>query len=479
MKGQALLLKKEYNEAIKLFNEALPEVKKDNKFHSYSKILIDLGSAYAGVKNYSSALQSASEGLKEAEQYEIRPYQLEGYKILSEIYRALNNDKAAYEYLEKYIKLKELILNNQLYWRLNNYKKAALDAKKSAELGLLQKDNLIKEQQLKEQLLLKDQSESRLSLLDKDYKIKNQQLLIKDQTLKEQTFLREKKESQLALSDKENKLKDQRLKQQSLVRNALLAGLFLFLISGSFIFRSLSLKRKNEKLAIGKKQAEFQQKISQLEMQALRAQMNPHFIFNCLSSINRFILKNESSTASDYLTRFSRLIRLVLTNSQLSMILLSDEIEMLRLYLDMERLRFTDSFDYNIMFTNSIEPETIYVPPLLFQPFCENAIWHGLMHKEGRGQLDISLSMQENMLHCIITDNGIGRAKAAELNSRSIEKQKSYGIKITTERLALFNGEKAVQTFYKTEDVIDEEGNIAGTKIILNIKYKDSVHELV
>src|SRR5262249_12876180 len=147
----------------------------------------------------------------------------------------------------------------------------------------------------------------------------------------------------------------------------------------------------NEKLANEKTKVELQQKISDLEMQALRAQMNPHFIFNCLSSINKFILKNDTDTASDYLTRFSRLIRTVLVNSQLSLTTLNDEIEMLRLYLDMERLRFNETFDYNIIYENTIEPEIIYIPPMLLQPFCENAIWHGLMPKEGDRKLEISM----------------------------------------------------------------------------------------
>jgi len=214
-------------------------------------------------------------------------------------------------------------------------------------------------------------------------------------------------------------------------------------------------------------------------MQALRAQMNPHFIFNCLSSINKFILTNDSDTASDYLTRFSRLIRQVLTNSQLSLIPLSDEIEMLRLFLDMERLRFSESFNYNIIYENTIEPETIYIPPMLLQPFCENAIWHGLMHKEDQGRLDIRMSLQNDNLQCIIADNGIGREKAAELKTRSGAKQKSFGLKITTERLALFNNEKVVHNFYKIEDVLNSNGNISGTKVILNIKFKNTVQQVV
>jgi LytS/YehU family sensor histidine kinase len=116
-------------------------------------------------------------------------------------------------------------------------------------------------------------------------------------------------------------------------------------------------------------------------MQALRAQMNPHFIFNCLSSINRIIMKNDSQSASDYLTRFSRLMRMVLINSQRSMIPLEDELQMLRLYL-LERLPFKDSFNYSIILPTQLT-NIVFVPPLLLQPFCENAIWHGLMQKDG------------------------------------------------------------------------------------------------
>jgi sensor histidine kinase YesM len=157
---------------------------------------------------------------------------------------------------------------------------------------------------------------------------------------------------------------------------------------------------------------------------------------------------------------------------------LSDEVEMLRLYLDMERLRFSESFDYNIIYENTIEPETIYIPPMLLQPFCENAIWHGLMHKEGQGKLEIIMSLQNGKLQCIIADNGIGREKAAELKSKSNGKQKSFGLKITTERLALFNNEKTIHSFYKTDDVLDANGKIAGTKVVLNIKFKNSIQPI-
>ena len=228
-----------------------------------------------------------------------------------------------------------------------------------------------------------------------------------------------------------------------------------------------------------KKHAELLRRTSELEMQALRAQMNPHFIFNCLSSINRFILKNETEAASDYLTRFSRLIRMVLVHSQEPLITVEDELEILRLYLDMEQLRFKDAFDYKIIFTNRVDTGSVFIPSLLLQPFCENAIWHGLMHKEKKGNLQVALSMEDHVLHCTITDDGIGRKMAAEMNSKSTEKNKSLGLKITRERLALLNGEKGITTSYEISDIQDEEGNVAGTRVDLRIRYKDSVENVI
>ncbi len=240
-------------------------------------------------------------------------------------------------------------------------------------------------------------------------------------------------------------------------------------------------KQTENELQIQKLESEriksaLQQQATELEMQALRSQMNPHFIFNCLSSINRFILKNETEAASDYLTKFSRLIRMVLNNSKNPLVLLEDELEMLRLYLDLERLRFKNSFDYSIVFHNHFDVASIFIPPLLLQPFAENAIWHGLMHKEGNGALEIAFELEDNMLKCYITDNGIGRIKAATFKSKSAEKQKSMGMQITAGRLALLNHE-IEQTFLHIEDLVDDKGQATGTKVTLKIRYRESIKE--
>ena len=216
----------------------------------------------------------------------------------------------------------------------------------------------------------------------------------------------------------------------------------------------------------------LKQKASELEMQALRAQMNPHFIFNCLSSINRFILKNESEAASDYLTTFSKLIRMVLNNSKNTSISLEEELEMLRLYLDLEKLRFKNSFGYKISFPDHLDTGSVFIPPLLLQPVAENAIWHGLMHKDGSGTLEINFELQDNYLNCYLTDNGVGRQKAESFKSKSVEKQKSLGTQITAERIALNNKNDDPADFY-IEDLVDTEGQAAGTRVTLRIKFKE------
>jgi sensor histidine kinase YesM len=166
---------------------------------------------------------------------------------------------------------------------------------------------------------------------------------------------------------------------------------------------------------------------------------------------------------------------LVLNNSKKPFISLEDELETLRLYLDMEKLRFKNSFDYNFTYNNSVDIDNIFIPPLLLQPFAENAIWHGLMHKQGKGFLNFEFCVEEKFLKCIITDNGVGREQAELLKNKSAEKQRSMGLKITTERLSLLNNNSNQQTFFTIEDLTNENGNAIGTRVHLKIYYKEIV----
>jgi len=240
----------------------------------------------------------------------------------------------------------------------------------------------------------------------------------------------------------------------------------IVVLSALLIFLILMARQKNEKLR-------FEQLAAELEMKALRAQMNPHFIFNCLSAINHFILNKEEDQASDYLTRFSRLIRMVLNNAGKPIISMEEELDMLRLYLNMEQLRFKDAFDYYIYWDPIIKPAMVQLPSFILQPFCENAIWHGLLHKEGKGQLDIYFKIENGFLICTIKDNGVGRAKAATMRPQTAEKQPSLGHALTAQRLSIFNGKANTEPFI-ISDVKDGDGNIIGTMVTLHINIKNA-----
>ena len=215
--------------------------------------------------------------------------------------------------------------------------------------------------------------------------------------------------------------------------------------------------------------AELKQKATELEMQALRAQMNPHFIFNSLNSINRFILQNNRLQASEYLTKFSKLVRMILQNSQASLITLESELESLGLYLEMEALRFNYHFDYKISVPKDLDIEVLKVPPLIIQPYVENAIWHGLMHKEEKGQLDIEVSQEDDHLYFKITDNGIGRKKASELASKSATKHKSMGLRITANRIAMMQQSGEEESPVTINDLVEPDGTAAGTEVIIKM----------
>ncbi len=210
------------------------------------------------------------------------------------------------------------------------------------------------------------------------------------------------------------------------------------------------------------------EQLAETRMEALRSQMNPHFIFNSLNSINRYIIKNDAQTSSLYLTRFAKLMRLVMDNSRHKTITLANELEALKLYIELEIFRFENKFEYTIHVGNEVETETIQIPPLIIQPFVENAIWHGLLHKEGGGKLEINIHQTPDLLLIKVSDNGIGRAKAKELKGDKNQTRNSLGIKLTEERIQFMNENMAQNTIQIT-DLTDENGQAAGTCVTLQI----------
>ncbi|WP_158552515.1 two-component regulator propeller domain-containing protein [Spirosoma telluris] len=244
-------------------------------------------------------------------------------------------------------------------------------------------------------------------------------------------------------------------------------GLFL-LLGTSLLYIGLQYRIRQVKQQESQKTA-FNKQLAAMEMQALRAQMNPHFIFNSLNSINRFIMKNESEKASDYLAKFSKLIRLILHHSSMPVVTLESELESLQLYLTLESLRFDDQFTFSIHVGKDVEPAYTELPPMIIQPYVENAIWHGLMHKEGGGRITIDWRIEKGALICTIEDNGIGRKKAAELKSKSATRTKSLGMQITSNRLKLSQLLDGRQPTVHIQDLVDPDGEPVGTSVTVRI----------
>jgi len=228
-------------------------------------------------------------------------------------------------------------------------------------------------------------------------------------------------------------------------------------------------KRLKETARMQRENITLKQKSVELEMQVLRTQMNPHFIFNSLNSINRFILQNNREQASEYLTKFSKLIRLILQNSQAALIPLESELESMTLYLDLEALRFDDKFGYKISVPNDLDISALKVPPLIIQPYAENAIWHGLMQKEEKGQLDIEIYQEMNHLYFKITDDGIGRKQAGGRTDRSATRHKPMGMRITADRIAMMQEKGSTDPAISINDLKGPDGNDAGTEVVIKL----------
>jgi streptogramin lyase len=221
-------------------------------------------------------------------------------------------------------------------------------------------------------------------------------------------------------------------------------------------------KEENEKAIISKQMAE-------LELKALRSQMNPHFMFNSLNSIKNYILQAEPKLAAEYLSNFAHLIRMILQNSREKAITLQEELDTLILYIELEQIRFEHKFAFSCEINDDVPMEQTMIPPMLLQPFVENAIWHGLMHKKENGHLALRFSKIGNRIACVIDDDGVGRNKAAEMKSLSSTKYKSMGMGITRDRIEIMNKMDALGITIDVIDKTDASGKPAGTSVIVNI----------
>jgi LytS/YehU family sensor histidine kinase len=217
-----------------------------------------------------------------------------------------------------------------------------------------------------------------------------------------------------------------------------------------------------------KRRLTLQKEVAEYEQKALHLQMNPHFVFNCLGSISSFIVQNGTDSAIKYLSKFSKLMRLTLEYSKGSLIPIDKEIESLQNYLELEQLRFNRKFEFSIHSSSSIEDD-IALPPLLVQPFVENAILHGVVPKEGNGRIEVNFNVISNQLICTITDDGIGLTKSKSMKENSVTAHQSMALEITKKRLEMMETSTLQKANVTIEEIQNIHNQIIGTKVVITL----------
>jgi len=487
--GEVYLKMGLYDKALGYFLPFLNFFRNKNDVNKIVQVLPKIGNAYLGKADYQAALNYGRELLQLCRTNKTAKAYRYAYALLATSLEKINRPDSAYHYLKLASVLRDSIEQGTYKSNLTFFKTMMESKERELKIELLNKDNdlLNKDNELKEQkldllnvMIENDAAASKIALLNKDNQLKQQELDLLSAKVENETAGSKinllNKNNELLNKDNELLNKDNQLKKQRL--NLLVGGLTGLLILALVFVRYVNVKRKNEahrrallenelqiqKLESEKKQVSLQRHASELEMQALRSQMNPHFIFNCLNAINHFILNNETETASDYLTKFSRLIRQVLQNSSKKTIPLADEIDTLRLYIELEQVRFKNRFEFSITVDGDIDADGIIIPPMLLQPFVENAIWHGLMQKEDNGELTIDITRKGERLLCTITDNGVGRNNA-NANKNPLSQKKSMGMQITATRLKMLEQSGD----FTVIDLNDKQGKSNGTKVVVTI----------
>ncbi|MBS1621135.1 MAG: histidine kinase [Bacteroidetes bacterium] len=225
------------------------------------------------------------------------------------------------------------------------------------------------------------------------------------------------------------------------------------------------------RIVLIRREAAFKQKILETEMTALRSQMNPHFIFNSLNSIENFMMQNEKRLAISYLNKFARLIRMILDSSRAELVPLTKDLEALKLYVDLEQLRFKNKFNFRLEVNPELLRDNYRVPPLLIQPYVENAIIHGIAHSEKKDlYVSVTVTLLDEYIQYIVLDNGIGRQMSGSYNQQNKPNHKSLGLAITSERIKIFNKENRANGQVTITDLFDNNHQPSGTEVDIFIK---------
>ncbi|WP_281337103.1 histidine kinase [Flavobacterium eburneipallidum] len=442
---------KDFKSGLFYYSKSLVIFKQINSLNSIANTLHNIGRIYLNNKSFKKAKTFAEEAIV----YNIKAKNYSqlslNYSILYQIEKTFNNNEKAFYYLKKMNQaaitskdLKSQLVSSESLYR--HYKKIN---QKNLALKYLEENTRI------DKILNKDENKN--AMLKASFKYET-----------------EKKEAQIKALSQQKKIITLESERQKTIALALGILIVSLLIISYFLFNKYKIKKQNELLKSQLLQAEktiqAEKKATESELKALKSQMNPHFIFNALSGIQDQFMYGDKTIANEQMGNFTYLTRQILSVSGKKQILLSTEIDILNKYLELEKMRFKTNFEYEINLLGNIDEDYHEIPPMLIQPFVENSIKHGLMHKSGLKTIAINfdLSSSEDYLICTIIDNGIGRQKSAEIKAGNLEKHNSFSTKSIQQRLELLNDSLQLQELIIYSDILENDV-IVGTKVAVNI----------
>ena len=512
----------DYVKALEYYHQNLENAQKHNNLENMILTYNNLGIAYYDWKKYDEALKSYHNALKVLDQKGEEDRKGSVYNNIGEIYRDKGDLARAREYFEKSLKINRKYGKNrsilisisslgEVYYHQGEYQKALENFKEALEiskkipddfngslmyiktgkalnkLGKLHeaRNYLLKGVEMARKLRAKKillegyealMENARLnSNIAQLYHYSKKYISLKDSLFNEKSmktineldarFKTAQKEKEIAVLTADQKASELEIQKQRSQKYFLIITLLIILFVAYLLFNRYHIRQMKIKSDLEKAKISIEQRL-------LRSQMNPHFIFNSLNSINSFIGTNTISEAQEYLTKFARLMRLILENSRKSSIPLEDEIQALKLNLELEKLRFENRFDFEITVDDAIDPEYTYISPMLIQPFVENAIQHGFKNKKEKGFIRISFRKEGNLLVCKVEDNGIGREMSANNKQKENNKHISLGTQVTEERFSIIKNIDAKAGF-EIIDLKDELGNPTGTRVVIKMPYEE------
>lgn len=474
---------KEYPKAIVYYQKGL-KIATDNQLYNRQSILLNsLANSNFHLKNYEEARKFAQKSLSISNKNNFETAKAMSLKHLGEIALKETNLNQAENYLKQSAELfsKLNVKNNlarvqinlgMIYLFKKNYTQAMIEANKGFQIA--KSSNYPAEKKDAAELLSKihqhygdyktafDYQTLAKNIGDSIFYDENKNIALKSE-FKFETEKKEAKIKQLSQAKKITELENQRQKNTLYL---LIFGIFSVLITSFLLFKRYKTNKQNELFKSEIEKSNAEKKATESELKALKSQMNPHFIFNALNSIQEQFMFGDKIVANEQMGNFTTLTRQILSVSGKKKISLATEIDILTKYLELEKMRFENDFSYQINFQEDIDDEYIQLPPMLIQPFVENSIKHGLLHKKGLKQLNISFNLNntEDILTCTIEDNGIGRKKSEEIKINN--KHNSFSTESIAQRLQLLNNDNENVIYV---DLIDENGNGIGTRVIVKI----------